>query len=88
MFSRPKTLFFVSLLFVALLNPKFNPYLPFKFLIFYHSIVLVPRLCSHKDVKWLANMIIAIYMAYSVAFVIILVVLMWKVTTTNIIKNM
>ena len=38
MFSRPKILFLVSLLFVALLNPKFNPYLLFKFLIFYHSI--------------------------------------------------
>ena len=37
MFSRPKILFLVSLLFVALLNPKFNPYIPFKFLIFYHS---------------------------------------------------
>ena len=37
MFSRPKILFLVSLLFVALLNPKFNPYLPSKFLIFYHS---------------------------------------------------
>ena len=37
MFSHPKILFLVSLLFVALLNPKFNPYLPFKFLIFYHS---------------------------------------------------
>ena len=37
MFSRPKILFLISLLFVALLNPKFNPYLPFKFLIFYHS---------------------------------------------------
>ena len=34
MFSRPKILFLVSLLFVALLNLKFNPYLPFKFLIF------------------------------------------------------
>ena len=38
MFSRPKILFLVSLLFVALLNPKLNPYLLFKFLIFYHSI--------------------------------------------------
>ena len=37
MLSRPKILFFVSFLFVALLNPKFNPYLPSKFLIFYHS---------------------------------------------------
>ena len=37
MFSRPKILFLVSLLFVALLNPKLNPYLLFKFLIFYHS---------------------------------------------------
>ena len=36
MFSRPKIFFLVSLLFVALLNPKFNPYLLFKFLIFYH----------------------------------------------------
>ena len=34
MFSRPKILFLVSLLFVALLNPKYNPsYLLFKFLI-------------------------------------------------------
>ena len=41
MFSRPKILFLVSLLFVALLNPKFNPYLPFKFLIFYHSSIIV-----------------------------------------------
>ena len=40
MFSRPKFLFLVSLLFVALLNPKFNPYLLFIFLIFYHSIIL------------------------------------------------
>ena len=40
MFSRPKILFLVSLLFVALLNQKFNPYLPFKFLIFYHSSVI------------------------------------------------
>ena len=39
MFSCPKILFLVSLLFVALLNPKFNPYLLFKFLIFYHSSV-------------------------------------------------
>ena len=37
MFSCPKILFLVSLLFVALLNPKLNPYLLFKFLIFYHS---------------------------------------------------
>ena len=40
MFSRPKILFLVSLLFVALLNPKFNPYLPFKFLIFYNMLLL------------------------------------------------
>ena len=39
MFSHLKILFLVSLLSVALLNPKFNPYLPFKFLIFYHSSV-------------------------------------------------
>ena len=41
MFSRPKILFLVSLLFVALLNPKFNPYLLSKFLIFYHSLLLL-----------------------------------------------
>ena len=35
MFSRPKILFLVSLLFV-----ESNPYLPFKFLIFYHSFLL------------------------------------------------
>ena len=33
MFSHPKILFLVSLLFVTL----FNPYFPFDFLIFYHS---------------------------------------------------
>ena len=44
MFSRPKILFLVSLLFVALLNPKFNPYLLFKFLIFYHSIIHKPAI--------------------------------------------
>ena len=41
MFSRPKILILVSLLFVALLNPKFNPYLLFKFLIFYHSSIYI-----------------------------------------------
>ena len=45
MFSRPKILFLVSLLFVALLNPKFNPYLLFKFLIFYHSSLY--NYCEH-----------------------------------------
>ena len=46
MFSRPKILFLVSLLFVALLNSKFNPYLLFKFLIFYHSSLV---LCNNKN---------------------------------------
>ena len=36
MYSRPKILFLVSLLFVAL-NPKFNPYLLFKFLMHIYS---------------------------------------------------
>ena len=48
MFSRPKILFLVSLLFVALLNPKFNPYLLFKFLIFYHS-SNIQQLLYHMD---------------------------------------
>ena len=49
MFSRPKILFLVSLLFVALLNPKFNPYLLFKFLIFYHSsIYSIAIVCTFK----------------------------------------
>ena len=39
MFFRPKILFLISLLFVALLNPKYNPYLLLKFFIFYHSII-------------------------------------------------
>ena len=46
MFSRPKILFLVSLLFVALLNPKFNPYLLFKFLIF---IILVYIYAKQKQ---------------------------------------
>ena len=46
MFSRPKILFLVSLLFVALLNPKFNPYLLFKFLIFYHSSLFTFYTCQ------------------------------------------
>ena len=41
MFSRPKILFLVSLLFVALLNPKFNPYLLFKFFIENKDIIIV-----------------------------------------------
>ena len=57
MFSRPKILFLVSLLFVALLNPKFNPYLLFKFLIFYHSsnnhmIVYLLVFCLVGDSLW------------------------------------
>ena len=40
MFSRPKILFLVSLLFVELVNPKFNPYLHFKFLIFIILVLL------------------------------------------------
>ena len=50
MFSRPKILFLVSLLFEALLNPKFNPYLLCKFLIFYHSSNSRFRPCLHKHV--------------------------------------
>ena len=38
----PKSLFLVSLLFVALLNPKFNPYLLFKFFIFIITITNGP----------------------------------------------
>ena len=53
MFSRPKILFLVSLLFVALLNPKFNPYLPFKFLIFYHSSLFTFYTCTllHRELR-------------------------------------
>ena len=55
MFSRPKILFLVSLLFVALLNPKFNPYLLFKFLIF---IILVlyddGRFAKHSRFRYFA----------------------------------
>ena len=47
-FSRPKILFLVSLLFVALLNPKFNPYLLFKFLIFYYSSCII-GLSDYRD---------------------------------------
>ena len=36
MFSRPKILFLVSLLFCSTI--EFNPYLPFEFLIFYHTV--------------------------------------------------
>ena len=52
MFSRPKILFLVSLLFVALLNPQFNPYLPFKFLIFYHPNIIT---------RLLFNLTLALY---------------------------
>ena len=60
MFSRPKILFLVSLLFVALLNPKFNPYLLFKFLIFYHSshihrLSIMKHLYRNACLKSLAN---------------------------------
>ena len=56
MFSRPKILFLVSLLFVALLNPKFNPYLLFKFLIFYHSsnyVAIMPFSSYSKSIELL-----------------------------------
>ena len=54
MFSRPKILFLVFLLFVALLNPKFNPYLPFKFLIFYHSSIIARSIkCQYILDVWL-----------------------------------
>ena len=46
MFSHPKILFLVSLLFVVLLNSKFNPYLLFKFLIF---IILVKETEKQQD---------------------------------------
>ena len=49
MFSRPKILFLVSLLFVALLNPKFNPYLLFKFLI---HIYIYLRIYSKAQLKF------------------------------------
>ena len=52
MFSRPKILFLVSLLFVVLLNPKFNPYLPFKLLIFIILVLIDTFLIREvKDVK-------------------------------------
>ena len=44
MFSRPKVLFLISLLFVAL----FNPYLPFEFLIF---IILIINTITVKHVQ-------------------------------------
>ena len=49
MFSRPKILFLVSLLFVALLNPKLNPYLLFKFLIYYHYIKELQGMYKQKN---------------------------------------
>ena len=52
MFSRPKILFLVSLLFVALLNPKLNPYLLFKFLIFYHSSLNNNKTNNNRDSKF------------------------------------
>ena len=55
MFSRPKILFLVSLLFVALLNPKFNPYLLFKFLIFYHSSFIIWNNVAGYDVTIQCN---------------------------------
>ena len=49
MFSRPKILFLVSLLFVALLNPKFNPYLLFKFLM--SSDIVMTRLVVSEGIR-------------------------------------
>ena len=61
MFSRPKILFLVSLLFVALLNPKFNPYLPFKFLIFYHSSLYSKMVYSDLHSTGVATVILLNY---------------------------
>ena len=64
MFSHPKILFLVSLLFVALLNPKFNPYLLFKFLILYHSSVCM-YVCMYvsKYVCKYVRMYVCMYVA-------------------------
>ena len=59
MFSRPKILFLVSLLFVALLNPKVNPYLLFKFLIFYHSSICRDQSSTATKSKETRNKILA-----------------------------
>ena len=61
MFSCTKTLFLVSLLFVALLNPKFNPYLPFKFLIFYHSSLFTFYLAGAQNVTGAYIIIMLVY---------------------------
>ena len=75
MFSRPKILFLVSLLFVALLNPKFNPYLLFKFLIF---IILVCLLFIHAKQS---NNLLAGAQNVTGAYVIIMLVYRRLLTT-------
>ena len=55
MFSRPKILFLVSLLFVALLNPKFNPYLLFNFLSFLYvqlTLLFVYSIEDRHSLAW------------------------------------
>ena len=56
-----------SLLFVALLNPKFNPYLLFKFLIFYHS--------SNYSVANVPS--VAIVLLVPIVFLVLLVLLVF-----------
>ena len=51
--SHPKILFLVSLLFVAL-----YPYLPIKFLIFYHSSLFTFYTCIHNNLSAGAYIII------------------------------
>ena len=50
MFSRPKILFLFPY-FCSTIESKFNPYLPFKFLIFYHSIQIVHGRPRHPQTQ-------------------------------------
>ena len=54
MFSRPKILFLVSLLFVALFIIEFNPYLPFKIFNFF-IILMIYRLPNKINCKYVGS---------------------------------
>ena len=59
MFTCTRILFLVSLLFVALLDP-FDPYSPFKFLIFYSS-------CHNKSLLFIARPLVNMLKEYFVS---------------------
>ena len=88
MFSHPKILFLVSLLFVALLNPKLNPYLLFKFLIFYHSYIYTSirniRYKGQTAIKIFINLLV-LNLLFKQSYIVFTLIIMTEPAKTGLI---